>query len=354
MNKNTISIGGNIYRSYKAPYFVAEISANHHKDLDRTLALIDVAKASGANAVKLQTFTPQTITFDSNKPDYIVQNNAWEGKSLHQLYDEAHLPWHMHKAIFEHCHKIGVDCFSTPFDFTAVDFLRQFDPPAYKIASSELIDLPLIKKVARENKPIIISTGMGNSSEIWDAVKTVRQVNSDLPIVLLKCTAEYPAKIEDANLGCLQEEYPQFNCHVGLSDHSHGALVPIVAALSGAILIEKHITNSRSDGGVDSHFSMEPHEFLQMTTDVRKSISAAANLGIDRLTPGEKNSRKYRKSLIFTSDMNIGQEVDEQHVKILRPAIGLEPRHYDNVIGLRVRRRISAGDPVKWSDFERD
>ena len=354
-NKNKpLKIGDFIYKPYQNPYFIAEISANHGKSLDKTFKLIDAAFEAGANAVKLQTFKPDTITFESHQNHYVIENNAWAGKTLYELYDEAYLPWEFHQPIFDYCSKLGLDCFSTPFDFTAVDFLAQFDPPAFKIASSELVDIPLIKKVATFGKPIFISTGMGNSEEIMEAVTAARLESKDIEIVLLKCTAEYPSQVSDANIGAMREEFPKFDCHAGLSDHTFGSTAPIVAALNGAVVIEKHITLSRNSGGVDSHFSMEPKEFSDMTQGVKSALLANRNLGLETFTNGELNSKKYRKSLIFTADLVKGSIINQENLKILRPAIGLAPKYYEQVLGKKVNKSVKPGDPLLWDMLSDD
>jgi N-acetylneuraminate synthase len=349
---DSIMLGSSTYRAYENPLIIAEISANHQKSLDNTLQLITQAAKAGADAVKLQTYTPNTITFNGSSDSYKIQGNAWSGETLYSLYEKAYLPWEMHKPIFDYCKSIGIHCFSTPFDFSAVHFLSELNPPAYKIASSELIDLPLIRLVADQKKPIIISTGMGMQSEISEAVAEVRNVDPQAKIVLLKCTAEYPAEYKDVNLPQMWLTGERNNCAFGLSDHTPGSIVPVIAASNGALVIEKHITLDKKNGGVDSHFSMEVHEFATMIKEVKTSLQIVKNLGNDYLSDGEKNSKKYRKSLIFVKDIHKGAIIGEEDVKILRPAIGLAPKFYNALLGKKVNKNITAGSPVKWEDLD--
>ena len=347
-------IANETFMAYEKPMFIAEISANHNKSIENTIKLIDEAHKAGADGIKLQTFTPETITFNSTGEKYRVSGNAWEGNTLHELYEKAYMPWDDQEKIINYCRRKGIICFSTPFDFSAVDFLIDADVPAFKIASSELVDLPLIKAAARHNKPLIISTGMGNRDEIQQAVDAVRSINPKLQICLLKCTAEYPANGEDANLGVLKSDFTKFGCAIGLSDHTIGSVVPIVAAINGAVIFEKHITLSRGLGGIDSHFSSEPHEFASMISDVKMALAANKNKGIDFITPGEANSRKYRKSLICVKKIRPHEVLTAENIAILRPAIGLSPKHYEKVLGKSAKRQIQPGDPITWDDLNLD
>jgi pseudaminic acid synthase len=328
-------------------FIIAELSANHNHDIQRAKAIVKVAAECGADAVKLQTYTPDTLTFDSNEPAFRVDGTIWEGKNLYQLYAEAHLPWDWHKPLIEYANELGMIAFSTPFDNTAIDLLESLNVPAYKIASSELVDLPLIRKVAEQGKPMIISTGMGTLSEIDEAVKAAR-AGGCTELVLLKCTAAYPAPIEEANLRTIPHMADLFDVVVGLSDHTPGSAAPIAATALGSRVIEKHITLSRADGGPDSAFSMEPDEFAAMVRDVRAAESAMGRV-LYEPTAKEMRSRDFRRSLFVVKDMKAGEAFTAENTRSIRPAIGLHTRYYEQVLdGATAAADITAGTPLSW------
>ena len=333
---------GNGYRSF----IIAEISANHNHDINRAKQIIKVAADAGADAIKLQTYTPDTLTFNSDAPAFQVTGTIWEGKKLYDLYKEAHLPWEWHKPLFDYARQLGLVAFSTPFDFTAVDFLDSLGVPAFKIASSELVDLPLIAYVAKKGKPMLISTGMGTLSEIEDAINTARQ-NGCSDIILLKCTASYPALINEANLNTIPDMVDKFQVLVGLSDHTSGSTVPVVATSLGSCVVEKHLTLSRDDGGPDSPFSMEPDEFSMMVKKVHDAEDALGHIRYEP-TKNELRSREFRRSLYVVKDVKIGERFTPENVKSIRPANGLHTKHYETVLSSYASKDILAGTPLAW------
>lgn len=328
---------------------IAELSANHNHDVERAKAIVKASADAGADAVKLQTYTPDTITFNSNDAAFQVGGTIWEGKNLYQLYQEAHLPWEWHADIMKYAASLGLECFSTPFDFTAVEFLEDLGVPAYKIASSELVDIPLIKRVAQTGKPMIISTGMGTLSEIDEAVKTARDGGCE-NIALLKCTAAYPAPIEEANLNTIPHMSKLYDVICGLSDHTPGSAAPVAATAIGGRIIEKHITLARSDGGPDAAFSMEPSEFAEMVHDVRAAEQALGRI-VYEPTAKELRSRDFRRSLFVVEDIRKGEKLTSRNVRSIRPAVGLHPRHYEEVLGKQANSDLTAGKPLSWGDF---
>ena len=339
-----LGIGG------KNPCFIiAEVSANHNHDLSRALEIIEVAVNAGANAIKLQTYTPDTLTIQSDRPEFQVSGTIWEGETLYSLFEKATLPWEWHKPLFDRARKLGVQFLSTPFDFTAVDFLEDHGVDFYKIASSELVDIPLIKRVAQTAKPVLISTGMGNLAEIEEALDTLR-ANGCPDVCLLKCTAAYPAKVEEANLQTLVEFADRFNVIPGLSDHTMGPTLPMVATALGAKVIEKHITLARVDGGPDSAFSLEPEEFADMVRVVRDA-EAALGTAVFEPSAGEIRSRDFRRSLYVTGEMKAGDVFTADNLRSIRPAMGLHPRHYEAVLGQTATQDIAAGTPLEKVHF---
>ncbi len=325
-------------------YFIAELSANHNHDFNRALELVRAAAKSGANAIKLQTYTPDTITIKSDRPEFNVDGTIWEGTDLHSLYQQAYTPWEWHKAIFEEAKRLGMDAFSAPFDHSAVDFLEELNVPAYKIASSELVDIPLLARVAKTGKPIILSTGMAVKEEIEEAIQTLKSNGCD-NFALLKCTAAYPADPEEANLSTIPLMQDDFQCPIGLSDHTLGPAVPITATILGACIIEKHFTLSREDGGPDASFSLEPAEFKQMVDDIHH---AKASLGraIYQPTEKEKVGLKFRRSLYIVKDANAGDIITKDHIRSIRPANGIHTRHYEEVLGRCFSKDVHAGTPL--------
>lgn len=330
------------------PYLIAEMSGNHNQSLDRALEIVDAAAASGADAVKLQTYTADTMTLNVRTPGFVIDdpNSLWAGRQLWELYDEAHTPWDWHEPIFERAASHGIHCFSSPFDDTAVDFLQELGAPAYKIASFEMTDLPLIRKVAMTGKPMIISTGMGTVAEIDEAVRTARDAGND-QIVILKCTSTYPATPENTNISTIANMREAFGIDVGLSDHTMGCGVSVAAVGLGAVLIEKHFTLRRADGGVDSTFSLEPEEFATLRKETERAWQALGRVTYGG-TEAEEKSRAFRRSLYIGKDMAAGDELTPETLRIIRPGFGLPPKFYDQLLGKRVKRAVTAGTPVDW------
>ena len=344
-NFEEIGIGGN-----NPCFIIAEVSANHNHDLDRALAIIEAASNAGADAIKLQTYTADTLTIKSDRPEFQVSGTIWEGETLYSLFEKASLPWDWHQPLFNKARELGLQFLSTPFDFSAVDFLESLEVDFYKIASSELIDIPLIKRVAQTGKPVLISTGMGNLSEIEEAIETLNK-NGCPEICLLKCTAAYPAKIEEANLNTLVEFSDRFGAIPGLSDHTMGPTLPMVATALGAKVIEKHITLKRGDGGPDSAFSLEPDEFKDMV-DVVRSTEAALGRVMFEPSAGEIRSRDFRRSLYVVADIKMGEKFTPENVRSIRPANGVHPRFYEQVLGKNSLDDIKAGTPLQMVHFD--
>lgn len=342
-----IKIAGRSIGAGLPPYIVAEMSGNHNHDLHRALKIVEAAKEAGADAVKLQTYTADTITINSNNNEFIVKGGLWNGRRLYELYEEAHTPWEWHAPIFEHARRIGITVFSSPFDSTAVDFLEDLEAPAYKIASPELIDLALISKVAAAGKPIILSTGAATLEEITEAVGTARHAGCE-DLVLLHCTAAYPAPAEEANLATLSDLARRFNVVVGLSDHTLGTSVSSLAVGLGASLIEKHFTLSRADGGVDSAFSLEPHELAEL---VRSSRTAQLAVGSPTFGPtaSEASVLRNRRSLYVVKAIAKGDVFTKDNVRSIRPANGLKPKYFESVLGKVAARDLSFGEPLEFS-----
>ncbi|MBW4651611.1 MAG: pseudaminic acid synthase [Kaiparowitsia implicata GSE-PSE-MK54-09C] len=330
------------------PYVIAEMSGNHNQSLDRALEIVDAAAATGADAVKLQTYTADTITLDSDGPDFVISDPAslWAGRRLYDLYEEAHTPWEWHEPIMKRAQAHGMDCFSSAFDDTSVDFLEALGVNAYKIASFECTDLPLIAKVASTGKPMIISTGMATIAEIDDAVRTARQ-NGCSELAILKCTSTYPATPDNTNLRTIPHMREAFGCEVGLSDHTMGCGVSVAAVAFGATIIEKHFTLRRADGGVDSTFSLEPEEFRQLVVETERSWQGLGGISYGG-SKAEEGSRAFRRSLYITQDMKAGDVLTSDNMRIVRPGFGLDPKLYHTLLGKRVNRDASRGDRVTW------
>lgn len=330
------------------PYLIAEMSGNHNHSLQRAFQIVDAAAQAGADAIKLQTYTADTMTLNVDAPGFVIEDrkSLWSGRRLYDLYAEAHTPWDWHKPIMERAHSLGLHCFSSPFDDTAVDFLESLDVPAYKIASFECTDLPLVRKVARTGKPMIISTGMATLAEIDETVRTARAAGCG-PLLLLKCTSTYPASPENTNVRTIPHLREMFACEVGLSDHTMGVGVSVAAVAMGATVIEKHFTLSRAEGGVDSAFSLEPAEFKSL---VIESQRAWQGLGAIHYGPveQEKASLQFRRSLYIAQDLAAGEQLTSHNLRIIRPGFGLEPRQYDLVIGRCVRKAMKRGEPLTW------
>lgn len=328
------------------PFIIAEMSANHNQSLNRALEIVEAASKSGAHALKLQTYTPDTMTLDLNEGEFFISDdkNLWEGRSLYELYQEAHTPWEWHKPIFDRARELGLIAFSTPFDETAVDFLEDLEVPCYKIASFENADIPLIRKVAKTGKPMIISTGMATIAELDETVRTARG-NGCQDIVLLKCTSTYPATPENTNLLTIPHMRDLFGCEVGISDHTLGIGVPVASVALGASVIEKHFTLSREHGGVDAAFSVEPQEMKNLVEETKRAWEAMGQIKYGP-AEAEQNSRQLRRSLYIAQDMQAGDVLTPQNLRRIRPGYGLKPKYYDVLLGKRLSRDVKKGTPV--------
>jgi pseudaminic acid synthase len=343
-----IRIGDHVLGPTQPPFVVAEISANHNGSLERALRLVEEAAKAGAQAVKLQTYTADTMTLDSTAPDFRIDDpkSLWHGRRLYDLYQEAATPWEWHPRIFDRCRELGVVGFSTPFDESAVDFLENLEIPCYKIASFELTDLPLIRKVSSTGKPVIISTGMGTAPEIQEAVDTARSAGAR-DLVLLRCTSEYPALPEHADLRTLQDMSRLFQCPVGISDHSLGLGVSLAAVALGAVMIERHFTLARADGGPDGAFSMEPAELASL---VREARSARKALGSVRYGPvnGELTSYTHRRSIYAVKDIAEGEMFSRDNVRVIRPGFGLPPKDFERLLLCQAAKYVLGGTALGW------
>jgi pseudaminic acid synthase len=333
------------------PFVIAEMSGNHNQSIDRALAIVDAAAKSGAHALKIQTYTADTMTLDLEGGGFSITDPAslWSGKSLYKLYQEAQTPWEWHKAIFDRARELGMIAFSTPFDETAVDFLETLAAPCYKIASFENTDIPLIRKVAATGKPMIISTGMATVAELDETVRVARESGCK-DLVLLKCTSTYPANPEDSNILTIPHMRELFGCEVGLSDHTLGCGVAVAAIALGASVVEKHFTLRRADGGVDSAFSLEPAEFAQLRAETERAWHALGDVRYGS-TQAESKSRAFRRTLYISKDVRAGETLTAKNVRIVRPGFGLPPKFYDIILGKRVNRDVAAGTPVQWDLF---
>jgi N-acetylneuraminate synthase len=330
------------------PFIIAEMSGNHNQSLERAMAIVEAVAASGAHALKLQTYTADTMTIDLREGEFFIDDarSPWRGTSLYELYQLAHTPWEWHAPIFARARELGLVVFSTPFDASAVEFLQSLDAPAYKIASFENTDLMLIRKAAATGKPLIISTGMANLAEIDEAVRTARAAGC-ADLVLLKCTSSYPASSASSNLAAIPQLRQAFGCEVGLSDHTPGIGAAVAAVALGAVVIEKHFTLSRAEGGVDAAFSLEPHEFQQLVTETDAAWQA---LGQARLGPTEeeRGSLVFRRSLYICADLAAGEMLTPQNLRAIRPGHGLPPKYLEQVLGRRVKRAVKRGTPLSW------
>ena len=333
----------------RRPYLIAEMSGNHNQSLERALEIVDVAAKSGADALKLQTYTADTMTLNLHKPGFVIEDpkSLWTGRQLYELYKEAYTPWEWHRPIMERAASHGLHCFSTPFDDTSVDFLESLDVPAYKIASFENNDLPLIRKVAATGKPIIISTGMASLAELYDAVRVANDAGCK-DLVLLKCTSTYPATPENTNISTIPHMRELFGCQIGLSDHTMGVGVSVAATTLGATVIEKHFTLRRADGGVDSTFSMEPEEFLQLRVETERASQSIGHVQYGP-TQAEMKSLPFRRSIYVAEDVKAGEVLTRKNLRCVRPGFGLPPKYYDVLLGLKARCDIEAGTPMSWS-----
>lgn len=346
----SFAIAGRKIGADQPPYVIAEMSANHNGSLERALAIVEAAHKAGAQAVKLQSYRADTITIDHDGPEFIVHGGLWDGSRLYELYEKAAMPWEWHAPLFKRGRELGIAVFSSPFDFTAVDLLEKLDAPAYKIASLELCDLPLIERVAKTGKPIVMSTGASELGEVAEAVAAARAAGAK-DLVLLHCTSGYPTPPSDSNLSTIPHLAQMFDAVVGLSDHTMGTAVPVAAVALGAAVIEKHVTLRRADGGVDSAFSLEPEELRRLIEDVNVAWQAKGKVFYG-LAESERGARKFRRSLYVVADLKAGEVIGAQHVRSIRPGLGLPPKHLKDVIGRRAARDVKRGTPLDWSMVE--
>jgi N-acetylneuraminate synthase len=328
---------------------IAEMSGNHNQSLERALAIVSAAAETGIPAIKLQTYTAHTITLDVTDGEFYIDDadNLWQGRSLHELYTEASTPWEWHEPVMRHARSLGLVCFSTPFDETAVDFLEALDVPAYKIASPELVHLPLIRKVAATGKPLIMSTGMATVAEIDDAVRAARAAGCR-DLILLKCTSTYPASPADSNVLTIPHMRQLFDCEVGLSDHTLGVGAALAAVAHGATVIEKHFTLDRADGGVDSDFSLEPAEMRTLQVESERAWSALGGVRYGP-TDAEQAALRFRRSIYIAQDMRAGDVLTHENLRCVRPGLGLPPKFYEMLLGRPVTRDVCKGTPMEWT-----
>lgn len=329
------------------PYVICELSGNHNGSLERALAMVDVAADTGCDAIKIQTYTADTITLDVDRPEFRIQGGLWDGRSLHELYQEAQTPFEWHAALFERAARRGVTLFSSPFDETAVDLLADLGAPAYKIASFEAVDLPLIRYAAAKGRPLIISTGMANQAEIAAARDAALEAGA-AGVLLLHCVSSYPASFADANVRTILDMQGRFGCPVGLSDHTPGTATAVAAVALGACAVEKHFTLARADGGPDAAFSLEPPEFAALVRDCRDAHAALGQVNYD-LLGSERANRQFRRSLYVTADVAAGEPLTRANVRSVRPGNGLPPADLDCVLGRRATRALTRGEPLDWS-----
>lgn len=344
MTSRSIKIDGREISPNHPPYIIAELSANHNGQLATALKIVEEAKAAGADAVKLQTYHPDTITLNSDTEDFQIKGGLWDGRTLYELYEQAHMPWAWHKPLFEHAHKLGITIFSSPFDTTAVDLLEDLNTPAYKIASFEAIDLPLIEYVARTGKPMIISTGMADAEEIQEAIDAARGAGCQ-ELAILHCVSGYPAPAEDYNLRTIPDMIQRYGLVTGLSDHTLDNTTAVASAALGASIIEKHFTLNRQGGGPDDSFSLEPPDLAALSRD-----SATAWKSLGKVDYGRKSSEqgnvRFRRSLYFVKDMKAGEIITESCIRSVRPGYGLAPKYLREIIGMRVKQSVTANSPA--------
>ncbi len=350
MNRS-INIAGRLVGQDHPPFVIAEMSGNHNSSLDRALQIVEAAARSGAAAIKIQTYTPDTMTLDIDAGEFHIGDpeSLWKGTSLYRLYAEAQTPWDWHAAIFERARSLGIIAFSSPFDASAVDFLEILEVPAYKIASFENIDIPLIRRVAATGKPMIISTGMASIEELGESVSAARQAGCK-DLILLKCTSSYPATPENSNIRTIPHLRALFDCEVGISDHTLGVGVSVASVALGASVIEKHFTLSRADGGVDSAFSMEPEEMRSLVLDSERAWQALGAVSYGP-TEAERKSLVFRRSLYVVEDMRAGERFTERNLRAIRPGKGLPPSLYARVLGRTVKEDVKRGTPLSWDLF---
>jgi N-acetylneuraminate synthase len=349
---NIIKIGHRVVGNATSPFVIAEMSGNHNQSFERAIRLVDAAVEAGAHAIKLQTASPDGLTLDVDSPDFQItdEDSLWYGKNLYELYKEAVTPWEWHEAIFEHCRERGIIAFSSPFELKAVDFLESLHVPCYKIASFEMIDTQLVRRVAQTGKPLIMSTGMATLSEIETAVETASKEGND-QIILLKCTSTYPARPTNTNLLTIPHLRAAFGTQVGLSDHTMGIGVPCAAVAMGATVIEKHFTLARTDGGVDSAFSLEPHELKLLVEETERAWQSIGTVRYGG-SNDEQASLKYRRSIYISRDVKAGEQLTADNMRIIRPGFGVAPKYYDVLVGRTVNKDLSKGTAMSWEHIK--
>lgn len=331
-------------------YIIAELSANHNGDINKAIEIIRAAKDAGANCLKVQTYTPDTITINCDNEYFKINDGTWAGYNLYNLYQKAFTPWEWQEKLKNEVESLGMDFLATPFDKSSVDFLEKINIKMYKVSSFEIVDLPLIKYIASKGKPIFLSTGLASISEIEDAIHTIENENN-FDYCLLKCSSSYPAKYEDMNLKTIQNMKDLFNCNVGLSDHSKGNVAAITAVSLGAKVVEKHLCIRRSDGGPDSSFSMEPDEFKIMVESIRICEDAIGSINYS-LSESERQNLKFRKSIFAIKDICVGEVLTEENIRIIRPGNGLKPKYFESIVGRKTRNYIKRGTPIIWKDID--
>ena len=345
---SSISINGRKIGADYSPYIIAEMSANHNKNINNAYKIIDMAKSCGADAIKLQTYSPDTLTIDVDLPEFIIEDGLWQGQSLYELYKWAFMPWEWHKPLFDYANKINLTIFSSPFDISAVNLLEDLNTPAYKIASFELIDLPLIKYVAQTGKPMIMSTGMANDEEIDEAIETAKEGGCN-ELAILHCVSAYPALAEDYNLNTIVDMQQRFGLVTGLSDHTVNNTTSITSIGLGVSIIEKHVTLDRDGGGPDDSFSLEIKELKELCLDAKTAWKSLGNVDY-RVKPSEQGNIKFRRSLYFVKNINKGEVITDKHIKSIRPGYGMPPKEYNNIIGRKILKNVARGSALKSCD----
>jgi pseudaminic acid synthase len=350
IKNSSIVIAGRAIGATQPPFVIAELSGNHNGDIERAFAIMEASKEAGADAVKLQTYTADTITINHDGPEFRISGGLWDGRTLYELYQEAHTPWDWHPALFAKARELDLIVFSSPFDHTAVDLLQSLDAPAYKIASLEIVDHALIRKVAETGKPIIMSTGIATEDEISEAVDVARTAGND-NIILLHCISGYPTPINESNLRMLPVLAARFDTIVGLSDHTTGTVAAVTAVAMGATVIEKHVTLSRDDGGPDAAFSLEPAELRVLCRDTHDAWRALGT-GSYEIKPSESASKQFRRSLYAVADIAAGAELTPANIRSIRPGNGMAPKHLDEILGRRAARALPRGTALNWSHLD--
>jgi len=348
----TIKIFGREIGLGHSPYLIAELSGNHNGEIERALSLIEAASRAGVDAVKLQTYTADTITIDHDGPEFTIESGLWAGRTMHELYHEAHTPWEWHSVLFARATELGLTVFSSPFDDTAVDFLEGLGVPAYKIASFELLDLPLVRRVAATGKPLILSSGMASEAEVGEALEAARSAGAD-EIMLLHCVSGYPTPASEANLNMIKTLAHRFAVPVGLSDHSLGTVVATAAVALGASAIEKHLTLARSDGGPDAAFSLEPDEMAILAASCREAWEALGRNDFQR-SPSENDNRRFRRSLYVVEDVAAGEVFTAQNIRSIRPGFGIAPKYLSEILGKKATCNLARGTALQLAHVGED